>query len=68
MTESTETTWPDLAEGLYERLTGRGTAITYTFDDMSIDVPRATGAGADRAHWTLSGALTITTSEAGRPS
>lgn len=68
MTQNTETTWPDLAEGLYERLTGRGTAITYTFDDMSIDVPRATGSDAERAHWTLSGAMTITTSEAGSAS
>lgn len=66
MSENTETTWPDLAEGLYERLTGRGTAITYQFDKMDIEVPGSTGNDANRAHWTLSGALTITTSESGR--
>lgn len=66
MSSSTETTWPDLAEGLYERLTGRGTAITYRFDQMDIEVPGSTGSDVSRAHWTLSGALTITTAESGQ--
>ncbi len=26
--------WPDLAIGLYDRLTGRGSEITYEFDKM----------------------------------
>ncbi len=33
-------TWPDLAEGLYSFLTGRGATIEYSFDDMEIQVPR----------------------------
>lgn len=61
---ATETTWPDLAEGFYERLTGRGAAITYRFDEMNVEVPRDTGADSPRAVWKLSGELTITTSEA----
>jgi hypothetical protein len=59
------TTWPDLAEGLYERLTGRGTTISYRFDDLVVEVPGATGADAPRAAWRLHGTLHIRTSEPG---
>jgi hypothetical protein len=64
-TNENQTSWPDFAEGLYERLTGRGAAIRYQFDDMQVDVPNSTGSDAARATWTLSGGLTITTSEPG---
>jgi len=56
-------TWPDLAIGLYDRLTGRGAAITYRFDDMRIEVPQALGDDAPRATWRLHGSLVITTDE-----
>lgn len=59
------TTWPDLAEGLYERLTGRGTTISYRFDDLVVEVPGATGADAPRAAWRLHGTLHIRASETG---
>ena len=62
---TTQTTWPDLAEGLYERLTGRGTIISYEFRDMVVEVPRSTGADAPRATWRLHGTLSISTAEAG---
>ncbi|RDI72095.1 hypothetical protein [Halopelagius longus] len=57
------TTWPELAVGLYDRLTGRGAQITYEFEDMSVDVPSATGDDAEYAHWELDGTLKIRTSE-----
>lgn len=56
-------TWPDLAIALYDRLTGRGAAITYEFDDMHIEVPQGLGDDAPRATWRLNGSLVITTSE-----
>lgn len=59
-------TWPDLAEGLYERLTGRGTTISYRFEDMTVEVPRETGSDSPRASWRLDGTLHIRTSEPGR--
>ena len=65
MSPNTEATWPDLAEGLYERLTGRGTTISYGFDQMSVEVPNATGGDAARATWKLDGTLHIRTSEPG---
>ena len=33
------TNWPDLAISLYDRLTGRGSEITYEFDNMEVAVP-----------------------------
>ena len=56
-------TWPDLAIALYDRLTGRGAAITYAFEDMHIEVPQGLGDDAPRATWRLNGSLVITTSE-----
>lgn len=58
-------TWPDLAIGLYDRLTGRNAEIAYQFENMSIDVPSGTGADAKHANWKLDGTLRITTNEGG---
>jgi hypothetical protein len=57
------TTWPDLAIGLYDRLTGRGAEITYEFEDMEVEVPSKTGEDAEHATWRLDGTLRITTKE-----
>jgi len=57
------TNWPELAMGLYERLTGRGAEISYTFEDMSVQVPSGTGEDAEHAEWHLDGTIRITTRE-----
>ncbi|SHH22332.1 hypothetical protein [Halobaculum gomorrense] len=57
------TTWPDFGIALYERLTGRGAAISYTFDDLEVDVPRSADEDAEHAHWRLNGTLRISSSE-----
>jgi len=54
-------TWPDLAIGLYDRLTGRNAEITYEFDNMTVGVPSGTGANADHAEWRLQGSMRIRT-------
>lgn len=63
---STETTnqetWPDLAIGLYDKLTGRNARINYDFNDFSIGVPKKVGS-AEKTEWTLNGKLSITTSD-----
>lgn len=56
--------WPDLAIGLYDRLTGSNAEITYGFEDMHIQVPSGTGADAEHAEWVLNGSLKISTNEA----
>jgi hypothetical protein len=57
------TTWPELAIGLYDRLTGRGAEIVYEFEDMEVAVPSKVGEDADHAHWHLDGTIRITTNE-----
>jgi len=55
------TTWPELAIGLYDRLTGRGAEISYEFEDMHVKIPSGTGGAAEHAEWVFSGALRIRT-------
>ncbi len=57
------TTWPDLAIGLYDRLTGCNAEITYDFTDLRIKVPSGTGPNAEHADWVLSGTVKIRTKE-----
>lgn len=64
MTTSEHTqTWPDLAIGLYDRLTGRGAEITYEFEKMHVKVPSGTGERASHAQWVLDGTIRIRTSD-----
>jgi len=55
--------WPDLAVGLYDRLTGRGAEIAYEFDDMHVKIPSGTGQDAEHAEWIMSGTVKIRTSD-----
>jgi hypothetical protein len=57
------TTWPDLAIGLYDRLTGRNAEIVYDFEDLSVDVPSGTGDDVEHANWRLDGTVRVTTRE-----
>ena len=59
-TENTKN-WPDLALGLYERLTDLNSEITYKLSDMEVFVPSVVGQGAEHAHWKMNGAITIST-------
>jgi hypothetical protein len=57
------TSWPELAIGLYDRLTGRGAEITYDFEEMEVDVPNAVGEDVEHTTWRFDGNVTITTRE-----
>ena len=61
--DSATHTWPDLAIGLYDKLTGRNAEITYDFRDMDVHIPSSTGEDAKHAHWKLNGVLVIRTRE-----
>lgn len=60
------TTWPELAMGLYDRLTGRNAEITYAMDDLQIEVPSRTGGDAEHATWRVDGTLRIQTRDLDR--
>ena len=55
--------WTDLGKEMWSYLTGRGAAINYRLIDMTVEVPRDTGADAPRATWKFDGTLQITTSD-----
>jgi hypothetical protein len=54
-------TWPELAIGLYDKLTGRGAEIAYEFDDFEILVPSGVGENVEHARWKMSGTVRIRT-------
>ncbi len=55
------TNWPELAIGLYDKLTGRGAEISYAFDNLEFHVPSSTSPDAELAHWKMNGTLRIST-------
>ena len=62
--KTTTTSWPELAEGLYSFLTGRGATIEYTFDNIQVWVPSSTAHESPSAQWKINGTMRIRTSEA----
>ena len=68
MTTSTDATagTTDISEfgkELWSYLTGKGATIEYSFVDMSVEVPKSTGADSQRATWKLNGTLRIKTTD-----
>jgi hypothetical protein len=61
MAEQDTKTWPELAIGLYDKLTGRNAEITYSFDDFELSVPSSASENASHAKWKMNGTLRITT-------
>lgn len=55
--------WVELAEGLYDFLTRRGTTIEYSFKNMEVMVPRDTGETAPQAKWKVNGTIQVRTWE-----
>jgi len=55
--------WADLIGELFDRLTGKGASVSYSFDNFMIDIPRAVGPRGQElgsAKWTINGKLLIT--------
>jgi len=59
------TTWPDLAIGLYDKLTGRNAEITYEFDNFELHVPSGASESAKHAPWKMNGTLRVSTRDNG---
>jgi hypothetical protein len=56
------TQWADLLSTLFDRLTGKEAVITYEFDNLIVDIPKAAGPGGKElgsAKWTINGKLII---------
>jgi len=55
--------WTDLIVELFDRLTGKGASVNYTFENLIIDIPRAIGPDGRNigsAQWTINGRIAIT--------
>lgn len=61
MADTATETWPELAVGLYDALTGRGAEITYNFDHVEVMVPSSATPDATHAPWKINGTLRIQT-------
>ncbi|GAA4826524.1 hypothetical protein [Algivirga pacifica] len=57
------TNWPDLAIGLYDKLTGKNAEITYVFEHLEVDVPKGVNS-SESAKWKLNGTVKISAKEA----
>ena len=64
--EKDTVTWPDLAIGLYDKLTGRNAEITYEIDNLEVSVPSSASSDAAHATWKLNGAIKIRTKDLGQ--
>ncbi|MBA2368256.1 MAG: hypothetical protein H0V82_04425 [Candidatus Protochlamydia sp.] len=62
-TKTKEATWPDFAVGLYDKLSGRGSKITYKFDDLNIFIPSKLGEDSDHFHWRMDGSIQISSED-----
>lgn len=56
-------TWPDLAIGLYDKLTGRGAEIMYDFDNLEVSIPSCACPDPEYAKWKVNGTLRIHTKD-----
>ena len=59
-------TWPELAIGLYEVLTGRGAEIIYEFENFELLIPSSASPEATHAKWKMNGVLKIRTRDHGK--
>lgn len=57
------TDWPELAIGLYDKLTGRNAEITYDFENLEVFVPSSANGSANQAKWKLNGTVKVHTRE-----
>jgi hypothetical protein len=66
-TGTTGTTGPtdirEFGQELWNYLTGKQAVIEYTFEDMTVEVPKTTGPDAPRATWKMNGTLRVRTSD-----
>lgn len=61
--EQSSSQWAELIAQLFDRLTGKGASVTYNFDNLVIDIPKAQGPGGREmgsAKWVINGKIMIT--------
>lgn len=62
--EEKASNWSEIVKELIDKLTGKDMAVTYEFDDLEIDIPKAAGPGGQEigsAKWKINGRFVIST-------
>jgi hypothetical protein len=62
-TQQSGSQWAEMIGQLLDRMTGKGASVTYAFDNLVIDIPKAQGPGGrdmGGAKWTINGKILIT--------
>ena len=56
--------WSDIVKDIVDKLTGKDMEVTYDFEDLEIDIPKATGPECKvlgSAKWKINGKFIIST-------
>ena len=56
--------WSDIVKDIVDKLTGKDMEVTYDFEDLEIDIPKATGPEGKElgsAKWKINGKFIIST-------
>jgi hypothetical protein len=62
MQEESATQWAELMGQLFDKLTGKGAVVSYSFKNLEVDIPRAAGPQGQNlgsAKWIINGDLII---------
>ncbi|CAN5839267.1 hypothetical protein BH23THE1_BH23THE1_18410 [soil metagenome] len=56
--------WSELISGIIDKLTGKDLQVTYSFDNLEVEIPKAYGPDGKQlggAKWKVDGKITIST-------
>ena len=61
--QETRNQWAELTGQIIDKLIGKNMSMTYDFQNLTIDIPKAEGPGGKHmgsVQWTINGKITIT--------
>jgi hypothetical protein len=62
--ETSISNWSDVVKDIVDKLTGKDMEVTYDFDNLEVDIPKATGPEGKElgsAKWKINGKFIIST-------
>lgn len=62
--ETSISNWSDIVRDIVDKLTGKDMEVTYDFDNLEVDIPKATGPEGKElgsAKWKINGKFIIST-------
>ena len=62
--EQNASNWSEIVKDLVDKLTGKDMVVTYDFDNLEFDIPKATGPGGQEigsAKWKINGRFVMST-------